>query len=183
MKRILLVSLALLLLITVASGATVILSVQSQTAASGSTVTVPVMITGASAIGAMDLTVTYDPAVLTFVEAKPGALSTNGMVQANAATPGKVRVAFVDSSGVNGNGEILTLSFTAKGANGASSNVDLTSRGVYNLDRVDVPVTTQGGTVTIGSGGKSSLPVPVEIVIVAISGAGFIVYMRKKRQL
>jgi hypothetical protein len=84
---------------------------------------------------------------------------------------------------VNGDGTILTLSFNAKGANGASSSVDLISRGVYNLDHVDVPVTTQGGTVTIGSGGKSSLPMPVGIVIVAILGAVFIVYMRKKKQL
>jgi hypothetical protein len=180
MKRIVLVLVALGLLVAGTSAANVTLSVQSQTAASGSTVTVPIAIAGASSIGAMDLTVTYDPAVLAFAEAKTGALSTNGMVQANGTTPGRIRIAFVDSSGVNGDGVIINLAFTAKGANGASSKVDLVSRGVYNLDRVDVPVTTQGGTVTIGSGGKSALP--VGIAVVAVLGAGFAVFARRKRR-
>jgi hypothetical protein len=158
----------------------VTLSVQSQTAASGGTVTVPIAIAGASSIGAMDLTVTYDPAVLTFVEAKTGALSTNGMVQAKETRPGTVRVAFVDSSGVTGDGVIITLAFTAKGANGASSKVDLASRGVYNLDRVDVPVTTQGGTVTIGSGAKS--PLPAAIAVVALLGGGLALSGRRRRR-
>ena len=74
---------------------------------------------------------------------------------------------------------IITLAFTAKGANGASSKVDLVSRGVYNLDRVDVPVTTQGGTVTIGTGGKS--PLPPGIAIAALVGAGLIAVGRRKR--
>jgi MYXO-CTERM domain-containing protein len=180
MKRILLILLALGLLAGVASAANTTLSVQSTTVASGGTATVPIAIAGATAIGAMDLTVTYDPAVLSFVEAKTGALSTNGMVQANGTTPGRIRIAFVDSSGVNGDGVIITLAFTAKGANGASSKVDLVSRGVYNLDRVDVPVTTQGGTVTIGSGGKS--PLPVGVAIVALLGAGLVAVRRRKRQ-
>ena len=179
MKRTILILVALGLLVGAASAANVTLSVQSQTAASGSTVTVPIAIAGASSIGAMDLTVTYDPAVLTFVEAKTGALSTNGMVQANGTTPGTVRIAFVDSSGVTGDGVIINLAFTAKGANGASSKVDLRSRGVYNLDRVDVPVTTQGGTVTIGSGGKS--PLPAGFVVIALAGAGLAVHGRRKR--
>ena len=179
MKRSLLILIALGLLVAAASAANVTLSVQSQTAASGGTVTVPIAIAGASSIGAMDLTVTYDPAVLTFVEAKTGALSTNGMVQANGTTPGTVRIAFVDSSGINGDGVIINLAFTAKGANGASSKVDLVSRGVYNLDRVDVPVTTQGGTVTIGSGGKS--PLPAGIAVVALLGAGLVAAGRRKR--
>ena len=180
MKRLVLICLGLALLVAAASAANVTLSVQSQTVASGGTATVPIAIAGASSIGAMDLTVTYDPAVLAFVEAKTGALSTNGMVQANGTTPGTVRIAFVDSAGINGDGVILTLAFTSKGANGASSKVDLVSRGVYNLDRVDVPVTTAGGTVTIGSGGKS--PLPAGIAIVALFGAGFVAAGRRKRR-
>jgi hypothetical protein len=181
MKRTILILLALGLLVAAASAANVTLSVQSQTAPSGGTATVPIAIAGASSIGAMDLTVTYDPAVLAFVEAKTGALSTNGMVQANGTTPGRVRIAFVDSSGVNGDGVIITLAFTAKGANGASSKVDLVSRGVYNLDRVDVPVTTQGGTVTIGSGGAST-PLPPGIAVVALLGAGLVAAGRRTRR-
>lgn len=178
MKRILLIFLSLGLLVGGASA--VNLSVQSQTVASGGTATVPIAIAGASSIGAMDLTVTYDPAVLSFVEAKPGALSTNGMVQANGTTPGTVRVAFVDPAGVSGDGVILTLAFKATGANGASSAIGLASRGVYNLDRVDVPVTTQGGTVTIGSGGAGT-PLPAGIAVLALAGAGLAVYGRRRR--
>ena len=180
MKRTILVLFLLSLAIAAASAANVTLSVQSQTAPSGGTVTVPIAIAGASSIGAMDLTVTYDPAVLAFVDAKTGALSTNGMVQANGTTPGTVRIAFVDSSGITGDGVIINLAFTAKGTNGASSKVDLVSRGVYNLDRVDVPVTTQGGTVTIGTGVKS--PLPAGIAVVALVGAGFVAAGRRRRE-
>ena len=177
MKRTILILLSLGLLVAAASA--VNLSVQSQTVAAGGTVNVPIAIAGASAIGAMDLTVTYDPAVLSFVEAKTGALSTNGMVQANGTTPGTVRIAFVDSAGVNGDGVLLTLAFTAKGANGASSAIGLASRGVYNLDRTDVLVTTQGGTVTIGGG--ASTPLPAGIAVIALAGVGLVAYGRRKR--
>ncbi len=84
----------------------------------------------------------------------------------------------MDSSGITGDGVIINLAFTAKGANGASSKVDLASRGVYDLDRVDVPVTTQGGTVTIGSGAKSPLP-PV-LAVTALLGAGLVAAGRRK---
>ena len=88
MKRSLLILLALGLFVAAASAANVTLSIQSQNVAPGGTATVPIAVAGATSIGAMDLTVTYDPAVLAFVEAKTGALSTNGMVQANGTTPG-----------------------------------------------------------------------------------------------
>ena len=119
MKRTILILFLLSLAVGAATAANVTLSVQSQTAPSGGTVTVPIAIAGASSIGAMDLTVTYDPAILKFVEAKTGALSTNGMVQANGTRPGTVRIAFVDSKGVTGDGAI-NVAFTAKGANGAT---------------------------------------------------------------
>ena len=102
------------------------------------------------------------------------------MVQAKETRPGTVRIAFVDSSGVSGDGVIIDLAFTAKGANGASSKVDLVSRGVYNLDRVDVPVTTQGGTVTIGGGAAS--PLPAGLAVVSLLGAGLAIAGRRRRR-
>jgi hypothetical protein len=178
MKHLLFGLVVLALFIGTATAANVSLTIQSQTVAPGGTVTVPIAASGASSIGAMDLTLTYDASVLKFISADIGALSKNGMVEANGTTPGSVRIAFVDSSGVNGDGPVIVVRFTAIGASGTSSKVDLQARGVYTLDHVDIPASVQGGTVSVGGGSKT--PLPAVCAITAVVAAAIAVFARRK---
>lgn len=116
----------------------------------GAATAVPVTVSGAPNLGAMDLVVTYDPSVLSFSGASGGSLSTNGLVEANEVTRGTVRISFVDSQGINGSGEIVSLTFSVVGSSGSSSALGLEAQG-YGLDLKDIPTTAQGGIVTVSS--------------------------------
>ncbi len=116
----------------------------------GDAATVPVSVNGASDLGAMDLVVTYDPAVLLFSGASGGSLSSGGLVEANEVNRGTVRISFVDSQGINGSGEIVRLTFSVVGGSGSSTALGLDAQG-YGLDLKDIPTSAQGGTVTVST--------------------------------
>ena len=84
----------------------------------------------------------------------------------------------MDSAGINGDGVVITLAFTAKGANGASSAIGLVSAASTTWT-VSTSRHRQGGTVTIGSG--ASTPLPAGLAVVALAGAGLAVFGRRKR--
>ncbi|WP_103016767.1 cohesin domain-containing protein [Salinibacter ruber] len=101
---------------TAQSGPTV--SIESQEATVGDPVDVPVEINGFGEIGAISLTITYDPAVLSF----PEETSTGGLISgaprddftANVVEPGEIRISWFDaSSPIPGeDGVLLQLKFS-----------------------------------------------------------------------
>ena len=101
---------------TAQSGPTV--AIESQEATAGDPVDVPVEINGFGEIGAISLTITYDPAVLSF----PEETSTGGLISgaprddftANVVEPGEIRISWFDArSPLPGeDGILLRLTFS-----------------------------------------------------------------------
>lgn len=107
-------------------------------------------------LGGIDLTLTYDPAVLTLPEdvlprVTLGDLVAGGNFQANVLTPGTLKIAAVSGDDPSdAAGTIASVTFDiATGATG-TTNIGLTVDDAVNTDGANVePATVQGGTVTL----------------------------------
>ena len=174
-KTIVVILLALALLAGTASAAATQVAIGTPQSGAGTTVIVPVTVSGASNLGAMDIEVTYDPAVLKMTSAQMGSLSTNGFVEANEPQPGSALISFIDTQGISGSGEIVKITFEVSGSSGTSTPLTLQAR-AYDLDLKDVPVTIQSGSVTVGAA-KSG----IELVAILVAvGFAFICFGRRK---
>jgi len=154
--KLLFICIGLALLVAGAAAAIMTVSVDSAAVSAGSDAVIPVKVSGASNLGAMDLVITYDPTVLKFSSADLGELSTNGMIDSNGVTPGTVKIGIVDTKGVNGDGVLVKMTFNVIGQNGATSPVNVQVAGAWNLDLVDIQTSVSGGTITVG-GNKAPL--------------------------
>lgn len=177
MKKLSIFFLALvgLLLIGTASAAAVIVTIPSGSFGAGAKATIPVTVSGASNLGAMDLTITYDPAILKFSKAELGDLSTNGLVEGNEAQPGVAKISFADTKGISGDGTLLKVTFDVVGSKGASTTLNAGAK-AYGLDLKDIPATIQGGTITV-SQPKSGIETAV--ILLAI-GLGVVVFAKRR---
>jgi hypothetical protein len=173
----------LVLLLAGPAAAAMTVSIDSTTAAAGSTAIVPVKVSGASNLAAMDLVVTYDPSVLQFSSADLGAISTNGMVEANSASPGTVKIGLVDTKGISGDGTLVSMNFKVVGGSGTSSQVNPQVSGAWNLDLVDIQTTTSSGTLTVGGGESGgSIPLSMATVLGAVCVSGVLIGLRMRRK-
>jgi hypothetical protein len=177
MKKLSIIFLALmgLLLIGTASAAAVMVTIPSGTVGTGAKATIPVTVAGASNLGAMDLTIAYDPSVLKFSRAELGGISTNGLVEGNEIQPGLAKISFADTKGISGDGTLLQVTFDVIGTNGASTTLNGDAK-AYGLDLKDVPATTNGGTITV-SQPKSGIETAV--ILLAI-GIGMVFFARRR---
>lgn len=177
--KVLCLCLGLALLVAGATAATMTVSVGSATVSAGSKAVIPVTVSGASNLGAMDLVITYDPAVLKFSSADLGELSTNGMIDSNGAIPGTVKIGTVDTKGVSGNGVLVKMTFDVIGKNGATSPVNVQVAGAWNLDLVDIQTAVSSGTISVG-GGKA--PLSMVTVLGALCVAVVFLGIRSRRK-
>lgn len=166
-----------LALIGTVSAASVMVNIPSSSVGAGGKATIPVMVTGASNLGAMDITITYDPAILKFSNADLGDLSTNGLVEGNEIQPGTVKISFADTKGISGDGNLIKITFDVVGANGASTNLGASAQ-AYGLDLKDIPVVSQGGIITVT---QPKSPLDPFVAIGALAIIGLIVTLRKTR--
>ena len=102
---------------------------------------------------AADLVVTYDPAVLTFVSATPGAAANGFMTAANASEPGQVSLALAGASPLTTGGVLYNLVFDVAGPVGSNSPITF-QRAEINEGQVGVQ--TDAGSVTVVQ--RASLP-------------------------
>ena len=93
------------------------------TPAPGQTVEIPVWCCNAQDLANMDLTVLYNPAVLTFVSARKGGLLDSGFLFESNDLGGQVRISFAGTKGVSGSGAIAILTFRVAGATGTSTTM------------------------------------------------------------
>lgn len=140
--------LVLVSLISVASGASLVVSVGDVQGSPGSTLQVPITVEGATDVGSVDLTLKYDTSVLKAVSVETAALSKNAIMESNIEEPGQVNIALVDASGINGDGDIAIISFSVLGEAGTSSPLSLIEASVYNLELVEQQITTRNGLFT-----------------------------------
>ena len=131
------------------SAAGLSVQVSDATGRTGDTVDVPVTVTGAQDLGALDLLVQYDPGVLNAIGVEKGSL-TKGMVLANTETPGTIAIALIDTQGISGSGPIVVMKFQVTGATGATSPLTLVvARGNHVRTHEEFPVQMAGGTFTV----------------------------------
>ena len=177
MKKLSIIFLALmgLLLISTASAAAVIVTIPSGSVGAGAKATIPVMVSGASNLGAMDLTISYDPAILKFSKADLGELSTNGIVEGNEIQPGVAKISFADTKGISGDGTLLKITFDVVGGNGASTILN-TGAKAFGLDLKDIPTTAQGGTMTVT---QPKSGIETAVILIAI-GIGVVFFVGRK---
>jgi len=169
----------LLALVGASAAAGVTVSVADTSVGTGGKADIPVTISGADKMGGMDLTVTYDPAVLSYTGVKQGDLIKNGMIEAHETKPGTLNIGFVNPAGISGDGTLFTLGFTAPGAKGTTSPVTLVNRGGFTTNHLDVPATMTSGTVTVT--GKNFLPVGTEAIISALVAAVLLIGASRKK--
>jgi len=131
-------------------------SIGDATAAPGSTVTVPVSVSGAQNLGSLDIAIAYDPGVLTVVSVDEGSLG-NGLFVSNTDRPGVATVSIADPSGINGNGPVANLKFTVNGAAGTSSKLTITNMLAYDLKTHQaISADSSDGSVTVKKSGLGS---------------------------
>ena len=178
-NNVILIVIGLVMLCTAASAAAMTVSIDSMTVQAGSKATVPVKVTGANNLGAMDFIVTYDTSVLKFSNGDIGEASTNAMASFNDQNPGSVKVALADSNGISGDGTLVKLTFDVIGASGATSTMNVNVIGAWNEDLTDVQTTTQGGTVTVGG---TKAPISAVTILLGILAASLFVICRRSRE-
>ncbi len=88
--------------------------------ANGGQVKVPINLEGANNIGSISIELVYDSDVLEATEVVAGELAANAMIESNIQNPGRVIIGIIDSSGINGDGAIATVSFNQVGDGGTS---------------------------------------------------------------
>ncbi|MFQ6054435.1 MAG: cohesin domain-containing protein [Methanosarcinales archaeon] len=141
-----------------AAGTTV--SVSDASADSGTSIEIPIEITGASNVGSMDLELTYDPKVLNATQVKAGTLTSGTMFQSNLNILGKVSIAIITTSPFNGNGSVAVVTFKVIGSSGETSPLTLNKADVSNFTTFEeLKTSTKNGTFTV-SGPIIAPPTP-----------------------
>ncbi len=146
------------------------LRVVNTAASPGEPLAVSVTMDGATGIGALDVSISFDPEVLTFVEAAVGPIAANGMLRAGEVSPGKLLIALIDGDGFSDDGEVLQIKFRSSQV--AQGKAQLVVDKVTAHDAVKltaIPTTAENGTVifakpSIESSNEIPPPPPEESV-------------------
>ena len=168
-----LLALSLALVVSlVAWASSVTLVVGSVEGASGSKVEVPINIRAAQQLGALQMELVYDPAILEAQTVENGSMPQEITVGHNVVSPGRLRVVMNAPAreSISGDGTLLKALFTVKGQGGQSCDLLLEQVQAWDNTKPDAPpyemlVTVEPGKFTVGGGG---LPVAL---IAAICGA------------
>ncbi len=180
MKKVLVLVGLLCLLVSLASAGSLAVSVSDTTGAKNSTVEVPIILEGASVVGSMDIVLKYDADVLRAVAVEGGKLGKNAFIEANTAREGEAIIALADSSGINGDGAVATISFEVIGDVGSTSPLTLETVSVNNIELVEIITTTESGTFSVTEKATwIAVTLVTAIIIAAILIALFVIRRRK----
>jgi hypothetical protein len=152
----------------VASAATTSVTVSDTKGSPGSTVKVPINITGASNVGAIDIVLTYNSNVLSVTGAEKGAITKNSLFDSNKGTSGIVAMGVADTGGINGDGSIANISFNVIGKVGDTSPLKLERVALNDVNsHIDILVTLASGTFTVQE--KSGMPLSWTVIGIIIA--------------
>jgi len=158
--------LALLLVCAAQAAGAVTVYVNDTGSDHGTTVDIPMMVSSTSNIGAMDISLTYDPAVIsaTGVVANGTLIAATDLIANHTATSGIVNISVASLYGINGTGSIAIIQFHVDGSSSETSPLTLSRAEAYDLDApiydeygnctgyVELDVTTDNATFTVGAG-------------------------------
>lgn len=147
----------------------VTLRVGSVQAVPGGAADVPIQVQGASNIGAIQMVLVYDAAVLTPETVTRGPLAgSNALLDSNTQTPGRLALGLVTLDGLQGDGTLATVRFKVLGSAGQSSQLTLEKVEAWEkTSYAPVLVTTEPGQVTVGGGPSLGL-----LALLAVCGCG-----------
>jgi len=115
-----------------------VVSMENSQGSAGQTVQLPIRIVNADNIGNMDISLVYDPSVLSATSLTTGAITSNSLFVHNI-DQGRVNISLVDDNGISGNGSIATITFDVIGDKGEVTSLILSAdANDENSDDVDV---------------------------------------------
>jgi len=156
------------------SAADLTVRVSDASGRTGSTVDVPITVTGAQDLGALDLLVQYDPAVLVVRGVEKGSL-TKGMILANTDSPGNISIALIDSQGITGSGPVAVMKFQVTGATGTTSPVTIVMALGNDVETgEEFVMQTGGGTFTVTEEAPAGGTIPGFDAMAALGALGVI---------
>jgi len=82
---------------------------------------VPINLKGADNLGSLGFDLSYDSSVLEVKEITTDELAANAMMEYNITSAGKIVIGIIDSSGINGDGPVVKISFDVLDGNRESS--------------------------------------------------------------
>jgi hypothetical protein len=137
-------------------------SIGSATGSVGDTVNVSINITGALKIGAMDISVTYDPSILNGTNVANGSMmgSLPDLLVACNLIPGVINISFVTyPDAINGDGELFVVTFDVVGGDDSESSVLDIEAEAYTTDVPPqyVYVDTADGSFVVSSSAVSTV--------------------------
>ena len=155
-----------------------LITINDQSVSPRSQAVIPLHITNSEELGEMNIEVTFDPSVIQFSSVDLGDISKNGIVEATETRPGTIVINFVDDAGISQDGDLLKFKFEVIGNDGTSSVVSITPKGIYNLDKNDIPSDSSSGKITV-TGEEQKTPVSINIPLIALSIMIFIAIRRR----
>jgi len=156
-----------------------VVSFSDSSGSKGDTVKIPIQLDGASNVGAMDILLKYDKAILRARAIEAGELGKNALLESNISDNGEVRIVLADAQGINGKGSIAVITYEVIGEVGSTSKLNLERTLVSNLELVDVIVTTKDGTFSVTEKAFPLFYIIVIMAIIAIIAGIFVVKKRK----
>jgi len=136
-------------LVIASEGTTTTIYIKNITANFSKQIKIPINVSNAKDIGSMDISLLYNPAVLSLKTVEKGNLTQNSMMQWNTKDD-KVLIGLIDGNGINGNGSLAILSFDVLGYPGSISVLDLEATANNVIDFSSIPLTIFDGVFTSG---------------------------------
>lgn len=161
-RALLALSLALVVSL-VAWASSMTLAVGSVEGASGSKIEVPINVRAAQQLGALQMELVYDPAILEAQSIEKGTMPQEITLGHNVVSPGRLRVVMNTSAreSVSGDGTLMKALFTVKGQSGQQCDLRLEQVQAWDNTKPDAPpyemlVTVEPGKFAVGG---AALPV------------------------
>ena len=128
--------LALLLVCVAQAAGAVTVYVNDTDSDTGTTVNVSIMVSSTSNIGAMDISLTYNPDVIsaTGVVTDGTLIAATDLIDNHTATRGIVNISVASLYGINVTGSIAVIQFYVDGSDGETSPLTLSRAVAYDLD-------------------------------------------------
>lgn len=115
------------------------------------TVDVPITVKGALKLGSLQFELKYDQQAIQLQNVKAGPLARNALVDSNKSAPGVVKIGLVSTSGISGDGAVITLTFVPLGK-GGPNNLNVSNIDAADTDLRDLVVSGTPGQFSGGSG-------------------------------
>lgn len=179
MKKIIIFSSLLLLLSVSVANAELIVEIPDASGKVGDVINIPVNVKDAKSVGSMDIAITYDPSIVSIEKVEKGSLS-KGIVSSNTENPGIIIVSVVDSSGINGDGEVVKLTF--KLLKEGSTPLKIENVKAYDANtHIDIIAATSDGSITVENGGIQNYLMYGVIALIVIIIGGLAVFWKKSK--